>query len=90
MKILMNEVQKNDLLLHLITRDEIMQIIFKEKQTLPKDVKFPTENIGLNTDIHKLIKISHRIAGKRELIIDIQIPLVETSAYEVMRIFITP
>ena len=67
-----------------------MQIILKEKQTLPKDVKFSTENIGLTMDILKLIKVSHRIAGKRELIIDIQIPLVETSAYEEIRVFITP
>ena len=67
-----------------------MKELLNAKQTLAWNVKFPTNNGGLTSEIIKLIKIAHLLEGKRNIIIIIGIPLVETSEYEAIRAFITP
>ena len=52
-KILMDELQKSDLLTHIISKEELRKELLKAKQTLAWNVKFPTGNGGLTTEIIK-------------------------------------
>ena len=90
MKLLMGEISKNDLLLHIISPDAILKELEKAIQVLPTGVKFPWEKGELTESMFKLMRLSHRFVGKETLVLDIEIPLVDVNAYEALKIFITP
>ena len=90
MKIIMNEVTKSDLLLHIVSPNEIMKRLQKAKGVLPNGVKFPTGITEVSNEIYKLARLSHRFVTQRVLALDIEIPLVDEDPYEGFKVFITP
>ena len=63
----MDELQKSDLLTQVISKEELRNEFLNAKQTLSWNLKFPTGNGGLTTEIIKLIKISHHFEDKRRI-----------------------
>ena len=87
MRILMGEIRKSDLLLHIVGPNELMKSLVEAEPKLEKGIKFPVQ---ITPEIFELSRLTYKFSGNRMLTILVGIPLVDMRKYETTRVFLTP